>query len=338
MRGPTRSRQTSGPPIAPSPRNESAYEDGSHVKQIAKSVDLIEGYAYLKIEKPVSELEQLTLTAADVMRLTLEDPARFLPAVLQQLRREVRMTDGEFRRLSDHLFESVPRAALSPWTPLVLGCEEPSEPAPWVAGATEAWQRYVRLETSELIREILAGPPDSLEPLAESQVTEVLLLKAASTGVSDFLSLLHLPFILSHRTIGGARGTEVVVYTHNTSPTTADVYYFYLFSKTPDKKVELAAYYLDGGTEKMVGEPFRLEMCQYARVPLELMMYGGEQRWFLTGQNDVEINQINTGLPGNLLDMLNKAYRDACIAGIDPSDVDCNGVNLACLTNEDSSR
>jgi hypothetical protein len=163
----------------------------------------------------------------------------------------------------------------------------------------------------------------------------------ASTPTADvgaFMSQIYLPFILGNRTIGGAEGTEVVVYVRDIDANQAEVFYFYLHTEESTRTVDISAFWLDGSVaparEVMLGQPFTLGVGTYARLPMRRVNHDGAWKWFLTDKAAITRHPIDGSLAPGLKSVLNAAHRAACvkkIAGTGPSEVTFGAKNTLTL-------
>ena len=163
---------------------------------------------------------------------------------------------------------------------------------------------------------------------AATVAPKALAAPTPSGDLSSFMSQIYLPFILGNRTVGGAEGTEVVVYVHPINADNAEVFYFYLHTEHPSRTVDLSAFVLDASAaparEKLLDKPFTLNVGEYARLPMKKMKLGGESKWFVTSASAITRHAIDGGLAPNLMKMLHAAHRAACekaIGGTGPSEV-----------------
>ena len=157
--------------------------------------------------------------------------------------------------------------------------------------------------------------------------------------VLKYMDLLYFPFMRSRRTVAGAEGTEVVVYTpHAPEPGTGTgssaqhtgfVWYFYLHSplETP---VYIAGDWWDAATRTINEMPaaFQLPLLHAVRIPVIRVQpaLGNEARWAINGkpQDVFEVfsiapeDPVNALMTPELWQVLHQAHADACDAGLEP--------------------
>lgn len=146
-----------------------------------------------------------------------------------------------------------------------------------------------------------------------------------SPVMSEFMRFVFLPFVLSHRTVGGAKGTEVVVWAKEINDTKSEVYYFYLDSTVkPSTDVKIFAYYLaKDGKPAEIASKISLPLGCYTMLTMELLSYeDNKSDWFLTNKNDAsKSSPINNKIPADLLQVMENAHTSASDDGLNPSKI-----------------
>ncbi|MBX3373854.1 MAG: hypothetical protein KF817_08460 [Phycisphaeraceae bacterium] len=308
----------------------------------AETIDLEKGYAYVKM---APEETPLQMSLLDKQVLILADPAKFTPPIMSWLLRQVRLQNEVQAAIPELMVTGLQTFAADPaLMALILPGDVPAR-APAVMdrhGELIAFDRYWmthfahEVNVSVLIDALLSREGTPRETMVRRAMAAMRLasLAAETEDLSRYMALIRYPFILSRRSIGGAEGTEIVIFARSTGTTgkSAEVFYFFLHSDTVEE-IEVAAYVLNpfSGVEELLPAPVPVEVCRYARVPLQMKMHDGVEKWFLPNANSITVHDIGTAMPSDLVAVLQHAHRDACLAGIEPeSPITCGGLELAC--------
>lgn len=292
-------------------------------------VELLTNSCYVKMTKPPQKSwVDLSLGPGEIVSLVLRDPDRFGPVVLGALRVQLGLTgpeqEGEWKDVAKTVWEAIQEAAQGPP------------------------QRFAEREAFAPIRSTTAevGVAGLVRVLRTNEATElrqlivVKLIYALATidpqGLPMLTEMTKFPFIVAKRTIGGAEGTEIVVYIKDgpsgANPATAEVYYFYLASNT-GKPITVCGVRLVDGFEIEYGDSSPVSLEQFAHLHLVQKPLNRVRRWYLDGP--IRTAMIRDITQADELAAFTAAvkpsYDLACAQGLSPtSPLTYLGVTLKC--------
>ena len=308
------------------------------VKTDFRGVELETNHCYVKVaDLPPAATRAVAPTPEGLVLLTLEDPARCLPVALAALRQHLLLSAEDQRDRRQSVAAGFTGAARQAAARDDLRSRFASgELFDAIAGPAAAPEQQT---VSALVDQLLAATDADRRGLLVFAILHRLAIVDPGS-MSLLTGLTKYPFVVARRTIGGAEGTEIVVYVDaDPGSSTANVYYFYLWTDTasgsggePPEPITVAGFEVVDGFEITVHT--QIPMGSYARLPLEQQVVDGETVWVLrapiaTGTIDgiaprtPELAAFHASVP--------PAHAAACAHGLQPkSPLTYLGVTLTC--------
>ena len=293
-------------------------------------VELLTDWCYVKITEPTKEAAKVAARVTsrrpgEVVALTLRDPDRFGPVVLGALRDHLGLGRGreeEWGDIAKAVWDAIKGAAERP--PVRFASQETFAPvAPLVVGEGVAGLVAALRATDDTAKR---------EALAVKIIFELAAIDP--DGLPLLTELTKFPFIVAKRTIGGAEGTEVAVVIVEAAddPTTADVYYFFLWSDKPALPITVCGVRLVPVFNIEYSDSRKVYRGEFARLHVVQKTVDGSTDWYLDGGIDVrEINDITLPEELGAFQAALDAHQLACTEGLAPKvGVTYLGVTLTC--------
>lgn len=239
-------------------------------------IELAKKYGYVKMrEVGAAAAAALLPGPEEIVILTVDEPDRFLPAVLTALRRNLRLGDSDADATRwTNLATTVDRAVRADAV-RALVAKLPAE------FQTEAFAPFRKLLSERRLDRLVQK---FLEAEAQNQPAAVVMLLYATAlvdpgGLSMVVELTKFPFIVAKRTIGGAEGTEIVVYVHEPQLGICAVYYFYLYSQHINAPIQVVGTRVINGVRQAECE--ELGIGEYAVGTVQQQTVDGKTDWYL---------------------------------------------------------
>jgi len=339
-----------------------AYRRVATEKSVSQveTIELIRGYAYVKMEK-VEIADPTEFSFSQVLERLIHDPDDpLLSVVVAQIARETGLNVEQLSHLRSSMEQGLADLAKDQLWRVVLELDRGVDIRRNDVQILQRWGAEERQGMMKLWEELSKMSPDELvgvllekvqiqgeDSLLHAFVTAGILdSQSGSTDLATLMSLLHYPFIISRRSSGGAEGTEIVIYARGLDPDDlyeyCEVFYFFLHSGGT-APIYLLTYIADpnaANKNRRMHATKTLGKCSYARVHLRRAKAGaanGSNEWHIVSLDSITKEPIDDGLDPHLKTVLRQAHSDAVRAGIKPAADLCGIVGLTDPPNENSN-